>query len=339
MFTFAQKRHPMMRQLIEDFPSQLDKAYSNADNTSLVFTGEQFTNLIICGLGGSGIGGKIAAQLIQDEAKVPVFICNDYTLPGFVGTKSLVIISSYSGNTEETVSAMEQAIKAKAVVASITSGGAVLLLSEQHGLNCIEIPGGQPPRSQFGYSIVSLFRLLVHYQIISNDWWEQVSGLGTFLQSVHSTVVSRATSIADAIGNKIPAIYAEVRLEGVITRWRQQINENSKMLCWHHVYPEMNHNEIVGWEGGSSDIIVLMLKSGDDHPRSAMRMNITKQLYEKKGATVVEIEDRGNNRLQRVMFFVTLGDWVSLLLAEKHGVDPVSIVSIDFLKNELSKHS
>ncbi|MDP4586854.1 MAG: hypothetical protein NWS86_01630 [Flavobacteriales bacterium] len=129
----------MMRQLIEDFPSQLDKAYSNADNTSLVFTGEQFTNLIICGLGGSGIGGKIAAQLIQDEAKVPVFICNDYTLPGFVGTKSLVIISSYSGNTEETVSAMEQAIKAKAVVASITSGGAVLLLSEQHGLNCIEI--------------------------------------------------------------------------------------------------------------------------------------------------------------------------------------------------------
>lgn len=329
----------MMRQLIEDFPAQLDHAFSNADNTSLVYPGETFSNLVICGLGGSGIGGKIAAQLVQDEAHIPIFICNDYSLPGFVGKSTLVIVSSYSGNTEETVSAMEQALKAGATVATITSGGAVLRLSEQNGLNCIEIPGGHPPRSQFGYSIVSLFRLLIHYKVISPNWWDQLRGLGTFLQSVQSTLINRATSITSEIGQKIPAIYAEIRLEGVITRWRQQINENSKMLCWHHVYPEMNHNEIVGWEGGSSNIVVLMLKSGDDHPRSSMRMNITKQLYEKKGAKVVEIEDRGNNRLQRVMYFVSLGDWVSLLLAEKQGIDPVSIVAIDFLKNELSKHA
>ncbi|MFM1931705.1 MAG: hypothetical protein RL226_1008 [Bacteroidota bacterium] len=326
-----------MRQLIETFPDQVHRACLNAEAASLLNSSTPIQNVVICGLGGSGIGGKIASQLIQDEASVPVLACNDYALPGFVNEHTLVLISSYSGNTEETVSAMNEALKKKCLIACVTSGGEVSRLAEAHGLNCIEVPGGFPPRSQFGYSLVSVMRYLVHYNIVSAAWWEQMKGVSTFLQSHQHGIVEKAEALAGALIGKTPVLYAESRLEGVIIRWRQQINENSKMLCWHHVYPEMNHNEIIGWEGGANNLAVVVLRSGDDHPRSMIRMDITRHLFEQQGAAVHSVEDRGAGRLQRTMYFVHFGDWLSLLLAEKQGVDPVSITSIDFLKNELAK--
>lgn len=326
----------MMRNLIQGFPEQLDHAFGIAGATSFSAAPRSFTNVIISGLGGSGIGGKIAAQALLDDLDVPVAVVNDYLLPRYIGADSLVICSSYSGNTEETVSVLNDALARGCTIACISSGGEVTRLAQHHGLDLVAIPGGQPPRSQFGYSFVSLLRILEAYGLVHNIF-NTLSSLGAFLRSNQTATEARAKQLAAAIGSKTIVLYAEARNEGVAVRWRQQINENAKRLCWHHVYPEMNHNELVGWEGGSDTYAVLMLRSSDDYPRSVARMNITEGLFLAKGATVENIIAIGNTRLERVFDLIHLGDWLSLVMAERDGIDPVSIDAINYLKDALSK--
>lgn len=327
----------MMRKLIADFPEQVEAAWLNARDTQLSPAQRSISNVIVSGLGGSGIGGKIVAQLIQDTAAVPIQVVNDYLLPAYAGENTLVFISSYSGNTEETLSAMNQALTRGCMVACISSGGKVSELANEHHLNLISVPGGQPPRSQFGYSAISLMRLMSHYGLCGSALFNDAATLGAFLRTRQDASVQRAESLAQSIGAKQLIIYSEQGNEGVAIRWRQQVNENSKRLCWHHVYPEMNHNELVGWEGGHAGLFVLMLRSDDDHPRSTARMNITEEIMVKKGAHVENIIALGANRTERVFDLIHLGDWLSLALAEMDGIDPVSIVSIDYLKEALSQ--
>lgn len=325
----------MMRELIAGFSDQIDHAVSIAVKARFLNTGDGIQNAVVTGLGGSGIGGKVIAQLVQDSARVPITINNDYLLPAFVSEKTLVVVSSYSGNTEETVSAMRAALKRGARVACITSGGEVAQLAAKHKLDVISIPGGQPPRSQFGYSAVSLLRIFDAYSI-ATGCFEGAEKLGAFIRKHSGENEAKAVEIAAEMDQRIPVIYSENRNEGIAIRWRQQINENSKQLCWHHVYPEMNHNELVGWEGGDQRFVVLMLRSEDDHPRSVARMNITEPMMADRGARIVNIMSHGKNRLERSFDLIHLGDWLSLILAEKNTIDPVSIVAIDYLKNALS---
>lgn len=326
-----------MRELIVSFPNQLKHAIEIGENSELVPNQKPISNVLICGLGGSGIGGKIMAQLVSDHCSIPVLTNNTYTIPHFVDQNTLVIISSYSGNTEETVQAMNEAHARGAQIAAITSGGSVLEMVKAHGYNHILIPGGHPPRSQFGYSIVSQLFLFHHYGLISDEVYQGYKSLPEFLSNAQDSIIAEAKAIAEAIKNKLPILYADDALEGVAVRWRQQLNENSKMLCWHHVFPELNHNELVGWDGGDERFVVLMLHSSEDHPRNQKRMEITKEWIEQKRADIVEIHAKGENRLQRMISLVNLGDWVSLLIAEQKGCDPVAIDAIDHLKSELAK--
>lgn len=327
----------MMRELIESFPAQVEHAWQNAAAT--VFKGDtsNIQNVIVTGLGGSGIGGKIIAQIIEGEARVPIVVNNDYLLPAFAGSNTLVVVSSYSGNTEETLSAMKDALTRGCRVVCISSGGQITALALSEQLDLVVIPGGEPPRSQFGYSAISLMRVFAAYGIASDERFEAMKSLGTFLKKHASASAERAARMAKVIGDKSCVIYAENRNEGVATRWRQQLNENSKRLCWHHVYPEMNHNELVGWESGDERIAVLLLRSDDDHPRSVARMNITEEIFLKRGAHVENVIALGKSRIERVFDLIHLGDHLSLVLAENDGIDPVSIESIDYLKDALSR--
>ncbi len=325
----------MMRELIAGFADQIDHAVSIALNTSFKHTGGSIDNVVVTGLGGSGIGGRIVAQLVQDRSEVPIVVNNDYLLPAFVSSKTLVVVSSYSGNTEETVSAMMEALRKGARVVCITSGGEVAQLANNHHLDVVSIPGGQPPRSQFGYSSIALLRIFAAYGI-DPSCFEGAEKLGAFIRKYSQMNEAKAREIAGEMDGRIPILYSESRNEGIAIRWRQQINENSKQLCWHHVYPEMNHNELVGWEGGDQRFVVLMLRTDDDHPRSVARMNITEPMMADKGAKVVNVLARGKNRLERSFDLIHLGDWLSLILAENNAIDPVSIVAIDYLKNTLS---
>lgn len=235
-----------MKELVQNFSTQLREAKSIADK-ALVAPGKNIQNIVISGLGGSGIGGSIVSELISDSCSVPVCINKDYHLPAFVSATTLLIISSYSGNTEETLSAMEQGMAKQAQIVCISSGGKVLELAKQHQFDFIEIPGGFPPRSCIGYSLVQLLKVMVNKGFAKASLFSDLDKAIQLLDKESASIKKEAMEIAGALKGKIPVIYSLGSSEGVVVRFRQQINENSKMLCWHHTFPEMNHNELVGW--------------------------------------------------------------------------------------------
>ncbi len=326
-----------MRSLVEAFPRHLEEALEIGRKIQFTIPDHALTRIVICGLGGSGIGGKIVSQLIADYCPVPVVCFNDYVLPSFVDSQTLVIISSYSGDTEETVAAFHEAREKGAEVACITSGGKIGQLAQEHGLNLILIPPGNPPRAMFGYSAVQQFFVLNAYGFIPIDFVQSINETIQLLRREETSVRAEAASIAARIVSRIPVLYSEALYEGVAIRWRQQINENSKMLCWHHVFPEMNHNELVGWTGGDNRVAVVLLRNEDDHRRSQMRMEICKKLMGEKCDTIIEVWSKGSDRISRSFYLIHLGDWLSLELADLRHEDAIAIPAIQYLKGELAK--
>jgi glucose/mannose-6-phosphate isomerase len=326
-----------MKALVEAFPQHLAEAITIGRNAQLTKSNKTLENIVISGLGGSGIGGKIVSQWVADHCPVPIVCTSDYVLPGFVNEKTLVIISSYSGDTEETVSAMNEAFEKGAEIACITSGGKIGNVAKEKGLNCIMIPGGNPPRSMFGYSAIQQLYMLAHYGFIGMEFETSIQNAIKNMVDNMSDLRAQSMDIAKKIVDRIPVLYSEAMYEGVTIRWRQQINENSKMLCSHHVFPEMNHNELVGWTGGDNRVAVVLLRNEDDHKRSQIRMDICKKLMAEKCDTIIEAWGKGANRMERSLYLVHLGDWISIDLAELRNEDAVAIPAIIFLKGELAK--
>jgi len=326
-----------MYTLIDGFADQLKDAISIGQNAELKSSDKTITSVVITGLGGSGIGGKIVSQLVANEAKVPFSLYNNYDLPAHVGPNTLVIASSYSGNTEETLGALEDALSKGAEVACITSGGRVLEICKEHNLNHIVIPGGNPPRTMLAYSLTQQFYLLSNYGIISNDFETGLNAALNRLSSEKDEIKSAANELAGKLLGKRVVIYSEAEYEGVGVRFRQQLNENSKELCWHHVFPEMNHNELVGWGGGSDVISVVLFRNKDDNDRTQVRMDLSKGIWNRHTPHINEVWSKGDSMIEKSFYLILLGDWVSYYLAEKKGVDPVEIEVINFLKGELSK--
>jgi glucose/mannose-6-phosphate isomerase len=326
-----------MKALVEAFPNHLRDALTIGRAAKFNIPSKKFQNIVISGLGGSGIGGKIVSQLVSESCALPILCTNDYALPSFVNGNTLVIISSYSGDTEETVAAMHQAMEMGAEIACITSGGKIGAIAKEKGFNHIMIPGGNPPRAMFGYSAIQQFFVLNAYGIIDNSFEKQIESAINLIESDIQSIRAESRSIAEKIVNRIPVLYSEALYEGVAIRWRQQINENSKMLCWHHVFPEMNHNELVGWTGGDNRVAVVVLRSEDDHKRSQVRMEICKKLMGEKCDTIIETWSKGSSRVERALYQIHLGDWLSIDMAELRNEDAVAIPAIIFLKGELSK--
>ena len=239
-----------MKDLIQNFPKHLSEAIAIGEKASLHNSTSEIRNVLITGLGGSGIGGTIIAEVVASQCSVPITVNKDYFLPSFVNEHTLLIVSSYSGNTEEmTTQAMEEAIQRKAKIVCITSGGKVEATAKQQGIDYIIIPGGNPPRACLGYSLTQLFYVLHFFKLINADFKAQLKAAIDLLVKEEAFIKAEAEQVAEFLNEKIPVIYAVDGYNGVATRFRQQINENSKMLCWHHILPEMNHNELVGWAG------------------------------------------------------------------------------------------
>ena len=326
-----------MKSLVEKFTQQLKEAIQIGSSSNLSPCDKELKNVVITGLGGSGIGGKIVSQLAANELKIPVIINNNYTLPNFVDENTLVIASSFSGNTEETLSALKEAIEKNAEIACITSGGEVLKIAKGHKLNHIILPEGDSPRAMLTYSLTQQFFLLHHYGLISNEFIPQIENSILLLENELSDIKATAKSIANAILDKTAIIYAENQFEGVAIRLRQQLNENAKVLCWHHVVPEMNHNELVGWAGGNNTFAVINFHTSLDHPRSSKRMEIGKEIITKHTNTYIDIIAKGNSIIEQSLYLILLGDWISVYLAELRNVDPIEVEVIKYLKGELAK--
>ncbi|MCB9171145.1 MAG: bifunctional phosphoglucose/phosphomannose isomerase [Flavobacteriales bacterium] len=326
-----------MYKLIDAFPKQLKEALEIGRKAQLKSPGGPYTNVVITGLGGSGIGGRIAAQLVQGEAKCPIEVYNNYYLPGYVGPKSLVIACSYSGNTEETLAAMEQAMNKGARVCVITSGGTMLEIARTKGLDHVVIPGGNPPRTMLAYSLVQQFFLLRHFGIIDDGFEDAITGAADLLEQQKGTVKGAAQDLTEKLLGKRLVIYSESNTEAVSIRFRQQVNENSKELCWHHAIPEMNHNELVGWAGGRDDIAVVLFRHKEDHERTQVRMEINKEVFARHTPHIFEVWSKGDTAYARQLYLINIGDWISYYWAEKKGVDPAEIDVINMLKGKLAE--
>jgi glucose/mannose-6-phosphate isomerase len=326
-----------MRALIKAFPQHLQEAIEIGEKINIAAPASPIQHVIITGLGGSGIGGTIVSQLTATEAKVPISVNKDYFLPAHVGKNTLVIISSYSGNTEETLSAMEDACKKGAQICCITTGGEVLKTARENNLNHIVIPAGMPPRAAFAYSFTQLFYVLHQFGIIGNGFKAALINAQALLGSKQAEIMELANATASKLQGKIPIIYSDASFEGVCVRFRQQLNENSKMLAWHHVFPELNHNELVGWRTKNNSLAVVIFRNDDDYARTQKRMEISKEVIQKYTNTVIEIEAKGSTQIEKAFYLIHLGDWVSLYLAELNGTDPIEIEVINYLKSELSK--
>ncbi len=325
-----------MKKLIENFSAQLNEAFDIA-NKAVLHPKNDIQNIVITGLGGSGIGGTIVNELVNDSCKIPVLINKDYFLPAFVNAKTLVIISSYSGNTEETLQAMQEALNKKAQIVCITSGGKVEELAIANKLDVIKIPGGNPPRSCIGYSLVQLIKVFSFYGFAPISLLNDVEKSIALLNNESEKIKTEAYIVAKKLLNKISIIYSLGSCEGVSVRFRQQINENSKMLCWHNVLPEMNHNELVGWTTKNDHLAVITFKTSYDYARIQKRYEVCRPIFEKYCSSVTDITANGNSKLEQYFYLIHLGDWISIYLAELKNIDPVEVNVIDHLKKELSK--
>ena len=326
-----------MNALINDFTKHLTEALDIGHNTKLKPVDKQINNVLISGLGGSGIGGTIVSQLTELEAIVPINVNKDYFIPAYVNQHTLVIISSYSGNTEETLNAMKQACDQHAEVVCITSGGEVLKMAKEHSLNHIVIPGGMPPRACLGYSLTQLFFMLAHYDIIGDAFVENIGKAITLLKNEKENIAQLTQDLAKEIHNTTPIIYTAANFEGVGIRLRQQLNENAKQLCWHQVFPEMNHNELVGWKSGSEQLSVILLRNSSDYVRTQTRFETCKEIFARYTSNVSEVYSKGDSEIEKALYLIHFGDWLSWYLSELNGADAMEIEVINYLKSELSK--
>lgn len=325
----------MMKDLIQRFPAQLKDAVEIANKAKLSPLKTTLNKVIICGLGGSGIGGTIAKEILFNEAVVPIEVLKSYSLPSYTDEHTLVICSSYSGNTEETLECYSLAQKQKTKIVCITSGGKLLEWAKKDGNDYIVVPGGMPPRTCLGYSLTQLFHIFSHYELAPQKTVDIGETAETLLRE-QEAIMHEAHLIVKKIHNKLPVIYSTAFFEGVAIRLRQQLNENAKILCWHHVVPEMNHNELVGWSHAYPDMAVILFIDRDENPRNRLRMEFCKKIFDKYAAEIIEIPSKGKSALEKCLYWIHLGDWVSLFLSEKRNVDAMDIKVIDNLKQELA---
>ena len=322
------------------FPEQCHEALGIGEGVKIDKTyKKKYSNVIFLGLGGSAIGADLIKNFIENEIKIPISVSRNYTLPNFVNKDSLVFAISYSGNTEETLSSYKDALKRKGKIIVITSGGELESLAIKNKHILISTPKGYPPRCALGYSFIPALISLSKLGLIK-DKRREIQKASNFLKSVSKKLNPNiknniAKNIAAKIKGKIPVVYASENLSSVATRWRGQFEENSKNLASSHVFPEMNHNEIVGWENPKKalqNVIALILSDKGDHPRIKKRMDITESLLSKEKFSILRVEALGNSLLERILYLVYVGDFVSLYLALMNGVDPTPVKRIDTLK-------
>ena len=326
-----------MNDYINDFSNHLREAIEIANNTTLSPYTKEIRNILICGLGGSGIGGTIVSDIISSKVNIPIAATKDYSIPNFVNEHTLVIANSYSGNTEETLYALEKCQERGAEIAIITSGGKLKTIAEENKYNNIIIPGNQPPRAMFGYAFTELFFMLNHYGIIDDSFKSDFDKAINLIDTEKADIQKQAMNLAKKMYKQTPVIYVAKGFEGVAVRFRQQLNENSKMLGWHNVVPEMNHNELLGWRTNVDDLAVVYFRNKCDYDRNQIRMDINKKVISKFTSNITEIWSKGDSLIENSLYHISVGDWTSWYLSEMNNVDAIEIDVIDFLKGELAK--
>lgn len=302
------------------------------------------TAVVVLGMGGSGVGGDLLAALLRPAFPVPVVVIKDSRVPGFVGPQTLVFACSYSGNTEETISAYTAARRAGAPAVVITTGGILRGLAAGHGDPVVPVPPGIPPRAALPYLLlpmVGALRHLLPWADFSGEWQEARAVLEELAGQLGRDVPGErnpAKQLAQRLVGHLPAVYAATSdLGPVAYRWKSQLGENGKTLALWHAFSELNHNETVGWEDRTlaGRVAVVLLREPEEEPDVARRIEATREVSFSAAASVSEVIARGRGRLARLLSLVLFGDFVSVYVALLRGVDPTPVAPIDEIKRRL----
>lgn len=343
---FANDRGGVLK-LIEAFPGQLEDAFRLGRDFSIpAGWGKNAKQIVFAGMGGSAIGADVIAGYTQKEIQCPVLVNRGYSLPPFAGPETLLVVCSYSGNTEETISAYRDGKDKKAAVVVISSGGEIEQMAKKFGDPLIKIPSGFPPRMSLGFFVVPILLLFDKLGLIrfnAGDFEEALAVLRSIQKKMEPSVLSgnEAKDMAAFLYDKYPLFYsASDHFHAVALRWRGQVEENAKVLASHHVLPEMNHNEIVGWENPPELLkrfAPVFLRDAGESSRVQLRMEITRELIEKRGVATRQIFSEGKSLFARIFSLIYKADYVSVYLAALYGADPIETKSIDYLKKQLAE--
>ena len=329
-----------MRKLIEGFTRQLTEALKTGQAVDLVLPGSDIRNVLITGMGTSGVTAMLVESLTFGRIPIPVTVCRNYNIPQFVSPHTLFIACSYTGDTEEVLAAVHKAMLKRAHVVCVSSGGKLWEVAKEYNLHFIQLGEGIPSgRVMIGSMIVSLLYALYHTNLIGAAFIKETENAVEYLDRGERAIQAEAELIAKRLKGRLPIIYCDERLRAMAVRFQHQLNLNAKQIAHVNTFPEMNHNEIAGWrfpEPILQQAQVVYLYSDHDHERTEKRMEICRNLFEQQSRHVIDIVAEGASLLEQYYYLIHLTDWISYYVAKENQVDPDPVEAIDRLNAELS---
>ncbi len=331
---------------LHEMPRLCQQAWQMAMNFDLPPDYSQIDKAVILGMGGSAMGADLVSSLAATEARLPILIHRDYNLPAFINARTLVIASSYSGMTEETLSSFEQALETKAKKLAITTGGKLKTMAEKRKIPVFSFDYKAQPRAALPFSFLPILGFLQKLGFVNDksaDVAEMVHTLNQLSSKINEGVPSSqnpAKQLAQRLYGHLPVLYGAGIVSEVAHRWKTQFNENSKAWAFYEAFPELNHNAVVGYQFPpelASKIVVVLLRSNLLHQRILLRYRITCQLLEQAKVDYQIVDGEGTSPLSQMMSLVLFGDYVSYYLAILYQIDPSPVKTIDYLKRQLAK--
>jgi len=325
--------------VLQETHKQVSDAWNNKFDVSSL-KNHKYSSIVFCGLGGSAMSGDLLCDYLSGEFKIPFTVVRGYNLPSFVSEETLVIISSYSGNTEETISCFEQALNKKSKIVGITSGGKIGEIAKTNKLPVVNLQSGFQPRYSLGQSFFSLLKLMQELGLANEDNnVKMIINLWDKRAQDYSSENNRAVQMAKDVVGFIPVIYSSEFLTSTGYRLKCQMNENAKLHAFHNSIPEMNHNEIIGWESFKEkqfNAKVFYMIDKDFHPQVLRRFEILKDILSEQKIEVIPLSSDQASKKVRIMDLIFLSDWISFYVSVLRGFDPSEIDFIHRMKKLLT---
>ena len=334
-----------IRERIRELPQQCLQAWQQAQDFVLPSNYADVSQVVVLGMGGSAIGGDLLSSLTLAESRVLITVCRNYDLPSYVDANTLVIASSYSGMTEETISSFNQAMKTPARKMVLTTGGRIREIAEENNLPVFSIKYNSPPRAALAHSLFPLLSICQNLGLIANkasDVTETIDVLETLKITLNEDSPfndNPAKQLARKLQGKLTVIYGAGIMSTVAQRWKGQINENAKSWAFFETFPELNHNAVVGYEFPrelAQSTFVVLLRSKLLHHRVLTRYQVTSEVVSQAGVANEMVDGMGESALSQMMSLILFGDWVSYYLAILNEADPFPVKVIDYLKKRLA---
>jgi len=322
-----------MREIIINFPKQFKLGLKAAEDIKLK---GNFKAVLVCAMGGSALSGDLLDIYFEDQKiKTPLFVHKDYNLPRRINENHLIICISYSGDTQETITAYQEALKRESPLVVIASGGKLGSLCEKNKTPWAQVPVGLPPRMAIGYQFGALLKILINAGLLPQEAEKELLSLEKKLEP--AKLEAKAKELAKKIKDKIPVVYASGRLKPLAYIWKIKFNETAKIPAFYNVFPELDHNELSSFENQLTKLFVLILKDTQDNQKIADRIKLTAEIIKRKKAGLEIIDLDGKDIFYKIFSNIILADWTTFHLASLYRTDPISIKLQEGFKKKIQK--